>query len=210
MGSNENLLTETPYLIAQSGPLQGERWILQRDRFLIGRGPECDIVVPDRQISRQHARLSRTADGIQVEDLGSKNGTHVNGARIEAPMLLQDGDVVQVAFTLELVFVSRRTLPLEGRLGEALAMDAAAIVGWRERKSPPLSARSTARSGTLSPAVARRPAREIIGHVWRTPPVPAVGTAVDVRRLRDRLAKRSGPPYVVTVRGTAFGSTIRW
>ena len=63
MAGHENLLTETPYLIAQSGPLQGERWTLQRDRFLIGRGRECDIVVPDRQISRQHARISRTADG---------------------------------------------------------------------------------------------------------------------------------------------------
>jgi len=115
MTGHENLLTETPYLIAQSGPLQGERWTLQRDRFLIGRGRECDIVVPDRQISRQHARISRTADGVQVEDLGSKNGTHVNGVRIEAPTALQDGDVVQVAFTLELVFVAHdATLPLEG------------------------------------------------------------------------------------------------
>src|SRR3970040_397694 len=90
-------LTEAPYLIAQSGPLQGERWTLQSDRFLIGRGRECDIVVPDRQISRQHARISRTADGVQVEDLGSKNGTHVNGVRIEGPTGLSGGGVVRAA-----------------------------------------------------------------------------------------------------------------
>jgi hypothetical protein len=215
MGSNENLLTETPYLIAQSGPLQGERWILQRDRFLIGRGPECDIVVPDRQISRQHARLSRTADGIQVEDLGSKNGTHVNGARIEAPTLLQDGDVVQVAFTLELVFVSHdATLPLEGtafgRVGR-LRMDARSHQVWLAGKeiAPPLSAPQY----RLLEVLYRQPSRvvpreEVIGHVW--PDAAGAGVseqAVDalVRRLRDRLAELDPDgAYIVTVRGHGF------
>lgn len=146
MPSHETLLSETPYLIAQSGPLQGERWVLQRGRLLIGRGPECDIVVPDRQISRQHARISRTPDGVRVEDLGSKNGTHVNGVRIESSTTLQDGDVVQVAFSLELVFVAHdATLPLEGpgfgRVGR-LRMDSRSHQVWVGSKEivPPLSA----------------------------------------------------------------------
>src|SRR4030067_1011492 len=86
-----------------------------------------------------------TADGVQVEDWGSKNGTHVNGVRIEGPTALQDGDVVQVAFTLELVFVARdATLPLEGpgfgRVGR-LRMDARSHQVWLAGKenSPPLS-----------------------------------------------------------------------
>jgi len=215
MTGHENLLTETPYLIAQSGPLQGERWTLQRDRFLIGRGRECDIVVPDRQISRQHARISRTADGVQVEDLGSKNGTHVNGVRIEAPTALQDGDVVQVAFTLELVFVAHdATLPLEGpgfgRVGR-LRMDARSHQVWLAGKeiSPPLSAPQY----RLLEVLYRQPARvvpreEVVGHVW--PEAAGAGVseqAVDalVRRLRDRLAELDPQrQYIVTVRGHGF------
>lgn len=215
MATHENLLTETPYLIAQSGPLQGERWVLQRDRFLIGRGSECDIVVPDRQISRQHARLTRTAEGVQVEDLGSKNGTHVNGVRIEAPTTLQDGDVVQVAFTLELVYVSHdATLPLEGhgfgRMSR-LRMDSRSHQVWLGGKEivPPLSAPQY----RLLEMLYRQPSRvipreEVIGQVW--PDAAGAGVseqAVDalVRRLRDRLAELDPDrQYIVTVRGHGF------
>src|SRR3990172_7887501 len=185
MTGHENLLTETPYLIAQSGPLQGERWTLQRDRFLIGRGRECDIVVPDRQISRQHARISRTAEGVQV------------------------------AFTLELVFVAHdATLPLEGpgfgRVGR-LRMDARSHQVWLAGKeiSPPLSAPQY----RLLEVLYRQPARvvpreEVVGHVW--PEAAGAGVseqAVDalVRRLRDRLAELDPQrQYIVTVRGHGF------
>jgi hypothetical protein len=215
MTDHEDLPTETPYLIAQSGPLQGERWLLQRDRFLIGRGEECDIVVPDRQISRQHARLSRTPQGVLVEDLGSKNGTYVNGVRAEGPTALQDGDVVQVAFTLELVFVAHdATLPLQGpgfgRVGR-LRMDARSHQVWLAGRevSPPLSAPQY----RLLEVLYRQPSRvvpreEVIGHVW--PDAAGAGVseqAVDalVRRLRDRLAELdAGQMYVVTVRGHGF------
>jgi hypothetical protein len=215
MAGDESLLGETPYLIAQSGPLQGERWVLQRDRLLIGRGAECDIVVPDRQISRQHARLNRTADGVQVEDLGSKNGTHVNGVRIEAPTTLQDGDVVQVAFSLELVFVAHdATLPLEGtafgRVGR-LRMDPRSHQVWLGgvEISPPLSAPQY----RLLEVLYRQPSRvvpreEVIAHVWPEAAVAGVSEqAVDalVRRLRDRLAELDPDgSYVVTVRGHGF------
>jgi hypothetical protein len=211
----ENASNETPYLIAQSGPQQGERWMLQRDRLLIGRGSECDIVVPDRQISRQHARLTRTNEGFQIEDLGSKNGTHVNGVRLQGPAVLQDGDVVQVAFTLELVFVAHdATLPLEGTGFGAvgrLRMDARSHRVWLAGKeiSPPLSAPQY----RLLEVLYRQPSRvvsrdEVVGHVW--PDAAGAGVseqAVDalVRRLRDRLAELDPErQYVVTVRGHGF------
>src|SRR3972149_9426400 len=114
MAQDETAAPDNPYLIAQTGPNQGERWPLQRDQLLIGRGAECDIAIPDRQISRHHARLRRTPQGSLIEDLGSKNGTYVNGARITTPTVLQDGDVIQVAFSMELMFVAYdATLPME-------------------------------------------------------------------------------------------------
>jgi len=211
----ENASAETPYLIAQSGPLQGERWVLRSERLLIGRGAECDIVVPDRQISRQHARIRRAPEGIVVEDLGSKNGTHVNGVRIEAPTVLQDGDVVQIAFGLELMFVAHdATLPMEGpRFGRVgrLRMDPRSHQVWVAEREviPPLSAPQY----RLLEALYRQPSRvvpreEIVAQVW--PDASGAGVseqAVDalVRRLRDRLAEVDPDhAYIVTVRGHGF------
>lgn len=71
-------------------PLGGER-------LLIGRSRDCDLVLPDVLLSRRHAELYRTARGWLVRDLGSMNGTRVNGERIESERVLFDGDVVAVA-----------------------------------------------------------------------------------------------------------------
>src|SRR3990172_12270718 len=104
---------EVPALISQSGKPSGARWILDRRVMVIGRSPECDLVIPDRQVSRRHARLRRTEEGYLLEDLKSKNGTFVNGAPVEEPVLLQDGDVVQVALAAKMVFVgTEATMPL--------------------------------------------------------------------------------------------------
>ncbi|MBI4770595.1 MAG: winged helix-turn-helix domain-containing protein [Chloroflexi bacterium] len=55
---------DVPVLIAQSGALAGQRWALVEDQLLIGRGPDCDVRVDDRQVSRHHARVKRGAGGI--------------------------------------------------------------------------------------------------------------------------------------------------
>jgi hypothetical protein len=61
-------------LIAQQGPLEGQRWSIMNE-LTIGRAPECDIQIPDRQVSRIHARIYPAEDAVELEDLGSKNGT---------------------------------------------------------------------------------------------------------------------------------------
>jgi hypothetical protein len=100
-------------LVAQTGPLNGQRWALRKTSIL-GREPTCDVVIADRQVSRHHARLSITDDGVFLEDLGSKNGTHHNGVSVKEPALLQDGDVIQIALVQKFVFLnSDATLPLE-------------------------------------------------------------------------------------------------
>jgi hypothetical protein len=99
-------------LFAESGPLNGQQWVV-RDELLIGRDAGADIVVPDRQISRQHARVSNTDRGCLIVDLGSKNGTHVNGSGVQGSVLLNDGDVIQIALAQKFVFVSAdSTVPL--------------------------------------------------------------------------------------------------
>jgi hypothetical protein len=114
----EKYSDEVSILVAQTGPLNGQRYPL-RKTALIGREPSCDIVIPDRQVSRHHARLLFGMDGIYLEDLGSKNGTHYNGQLIEAAgdsgaILLQDGDVIQIALAQKFLFLSSdATIPLE-------------------------------------------------------------------------------------------------
>jgi pSer/pThr/pTyr-binding forkhead associated (FHA) protein len=57
------------------------------DNAVIGRQPDCDIPVPAEEISRQHARLKVTAEGVHVEDMGSANGTFINGKRVQNGLL---------------------------------------------------------------------------------------------------------------------------
>lgn len=100
-------------LIAQSGPLNGERWAI-KDVTIIGRDPSCNIVISDRQVSRFHARISIDADGTQLEDLGSKNGSFVDEKQITEPILLHDGEMFSVAMVQQFVYLnSDATLPLE-------------------------------------------------------------------------------------------------
>jgi pSer/pThr/pTyr-binding forkhead associated (FHA) protein len=111
----ERYSDEAALLVAQTGPLNGQRWFLRKST-LIGRENGCDIVVPDRQVSRHHARLSVLPEGVYLEDLGSKNGTHYNGQKITQPVYLQDGDVIQIALAQKFVFLSSdATVPLEGK-----------------------------------------------------------------------------------------------
>ena len=64
----ENLI-----ILADNGPLKGLQWLVNSE-LIIGREESCDIVIPDRQVSRQHARIYPSNVDVFQEDLGSKNG----------------------------------------------------------------------------------------------------------------------------------------
>lgn len=208
---------DTPVLIAQTGSQAGERWNLSQP-LVIGRGPECDVVVPDRQVSREHARVSPGEGGIWIEDLDSKNGTHVNGQRLApgAPHRLQDGDVIQIALAIKLMFLgSEATMPLVGEaeivMPVRLRIDHLARRVWIGDREidPPLSVPQYRLLETLYNAPDQVCSRdEIVMAVW--PEVMGDGVSeqsIDalVRRLRDRLAEIDpDSQYVVTVRGHGF------
>jgi hypothetical protein len=207
---------ENPLFIAQTGPLEGQRWAI-RETLLIGRDPDCDIIVvtPDKQVSRHHARLTCTSEGLQLEDLASKNGTHVNGRRIEGPVLLADGDTVQVALAQQFVYLSSdATVPLEmGATAAPLGMgllrlDKRARRVWIGNREiiPPLSVAQFSMLQLLYEAGGDVVSRNsLIESVWGQDHAYDVSNqALDalVRRLRDRLAEVNDEhEFIVTVRG---------
>lgn len=73
-------------------------WALDDMPLTIGRSTENRVVISDRFVSARHAVINRTAGGVQLEDLGSSNGTRVNGQQIDR-VLLRDGDVIQIGKT---------------------------------------------------------------------------------------------------------------
>lgn len=82
-------------LYLSAGQEPEKEFTLAKSTVTLGRGTINDIALPDPKISRQHARLTHDASGVQVEDLGSTNGTRVNGELVRrAPLAF--GDVIQL------------------------------------------------------------------------------------------------------------------
>src|SRR5919204_444388 len=89
-----------PQLQFASGTQQGQAAQVSGDRFLIGRGPDCELTLADGEASRRHALLRPQPDGsVVLEDLGSTNGTYVNGQRITGPVTLRGGERVRIGDT---------------------------------------------------------------------------------------------------------------
>jgi FHA domain/Domain of unknown function (DUF1707) len=76
-------------------------------RFTIGRDADCDLVLPDLTVSRVHAGLRRDAGGWLLDDIGSTNGTRVNGWRVTGPVPVRPGDRISFG-ALNLVVSDRR------------------------------------------------------------------------------------------------------
>ena len=201
---------EFPMLVAQEGPLKGQRWPVNRP-LVMGREATCDVVIADRQVSRFHARLTPTPEGIILEDLGSKNGTHHNGNMLTAPVMLQDGDAVQISFVQEfLFFTSDATVPLAdgaGRPGR-LAIEQKSRRVWvnQQQLVPPLSAQQFKLLWLLYENQGQVISRtDLVSAVWGEDQAAGVSDqALDalIRRLRDRLgALDSQHQYIDTIRG---------
>ena len=206
----ETNLEEFPMLVAQEGPLKGQRWSLDHT-LVLGREATCDVVIADRQISRFHARLTPSPEGVMLEDLGSKNGTHHNGTELTAPVMLQDGDMLGIGLAQQFLFLtSDATMPLlegTGRPGR-LMMDQKSRRVWvnQQQVVPPLSAQQFKLIWLLYESQGQVISRaDLVATVWGEEQAAGVSDqALDalIRRLRDRLSTLDPThQYIDTVRG---------
>jgi hypothetical protein len=194
-----------------SGPLSGQSIELQGD-LVVGR-EDTDLEIDDAEISRRHAVLRRHADRLQVEDLGSKNGTFVNGDRIEEPTLVGGGAEIRMGTT---VLVVEGVLPLSANQPKPEEIDPKTT---RVSEVPPEMRRAPSAPAPSAPAPSA-PAPSAPAPAAPAPPAPAppapaapqpagpVGEFRPPQRRRQRgLASRSWVPVALSF-GTAILTAV--
>ena len=97
-------MTDSSRLVMSQGPQPGQTFVLDQDLLTLGRDPGNNIVINDPQVSRQHTRIVRQGDLMVVEDMGSTNGTFVNGMRLTEPHTLANSDVIGLGDVVTLTY----------------------------------------------------------------------------------------------------------
>lgn len=206
---------EVAMLLVQEGNSPKTQWPLIKSVTIIGREADSDVQVDDRQVSRRHAEISQTIEGYTLRDLGSKNGTFLNGEQIfGGPRLIRNGDEVGIALCARLTFVEdNATAPivLDQKQKPSIRMDLAAKRVWvmDQEVDPPLSLAQYSLLELLYKNAGNVVSRdEIVGTVWSDEDADGVSEqAIDAltRRLRERIAEIDPDgKYVETVRGHGF------
>jgi len=212
---------EAPVILGQSGLLNGDRWEVTGE-MVIGRDENCQIVIRERQVSRYHARITiDDANEVFIEDLDSKNGTYVNGVKVDGKTILNDGDNFQIAMLQSFVFLSSEAtmplgagIPLESIPSGAMRGDRRLFIDSISRRVyideveviPALSVQQYSLLELLYEEPGRVLSREeIVERVWGENEAIGVSEqALDalIRRLRERLAMVDRDHnFLVTIRG---------
>jgi len=109
--------------VMRSGPTPGVTFPLEGDQLIIGRDAVNAVAINDAEVSRKHARLTFQGGKYVIEDLGSTNGTFVNGQRLVSSTVLKPGDVVSLGEQIVLMY-------------EGLSSDAGATMIGRKAARP--------------------------------------------------------------------------
>ncbi len=98
------MATQSFELVMTSGPTPEKRFTLSKQEVIIGRDANADIVINIAEVSRRHTRMRLEPSGYVIEDLGSTNGTFVNGQRLTGPHILRQGEKIQLGEAVTLVY----------------------------------------------------------------------------------------------------------
>lgn len=120
-------------LIVRRGPQPNQVFELNKDIITVGRDITNDIVINDPEVSRHHMRFTRGAGGYTLEDLGSTNGTFINGQRLTGAKPLNNGDMIGLGETVTLGYESINPARMEG---PAAVSPAAPASPYARQQSP--------------------------------------------------------------------------
>lgn len=93
-----------PRLVVRRGPTPDKVYVLRQTLTVVGREPLNDVVIPDPELSRRHARIFWEDGSFLIEDLNSTNGTYVNGRRINSKTRLASGDIIDFGETIRVIY----------------------------------------------------------------------------------------------------------
>lgn len=127
-----------PQLVFKNTDRSSERIPLTRLRTTIGRSARSDVCIPDAFASRLHAEVRKEGDNFWLQDLGSANGTRFNGIPVQAPILLTNGDEIQIGET-KIVFDDERAAAISSSTliaDHTEALDPSLTISLTRRKNP--------------------------------------------------------------------------
>jgi hypothetical protein len=120
-------------LIVRRGPQPNQIYELNKDIITIGRDITNDIVINDPECSRHHCRMTRGGGGYTLEDLGSTNGTFVNGQRLTGARPLAGGDMIGLGETVTLGYESTIPAPEPGQQATMMSPSAQGAPGYPQQ-----------------------------------------------------------------------------
>ena len=177
----------------------------------IGRAVENDIVITSKRVSREHAQVQRQGRRMVLADLGSTNGTFLNGERLMAPVELRDGDGVSIGDVV-LTFHDPESTYLETPFPE-LEVDAVAGIVRLDRQAVALSPKEFALLAYLYERRGQICSKDDIGNaVWPEYLDGVYDYQIEnlVRRLRSRIEPDpANPQLLLTERGRGYKLVIR-
>ncbi|HEY5640869.1 MAG TPA: FHA domain-containing protein [Dehalococcoidia bacterium] len=197
------------YVVVTGEGTQREVHRLRSVPATIGRSPDSDVLVNDPRVSRSHARIDFAGGTFVIEDLGSTNGTTLNGEPISAPEVLTDGDVLSLAGLLAEFQVNAPTVvvgaptPASG-LQIDLSTHEVSVGGKRVELSPKEFLFLAALYQHSGSVVAHA---DLAREVW--PEVAGGVPDENIHQLATRLRRKlednaGGPRYVLTVKGFGY------
>jgi len=124
------MLPQSYQLVMRSGPNPGKTYPLNKNEISIGRDTTNDVIINDAEVSRKHAHIVSQGGGFVLEDLGSTNGTFVDGQRLMGPHQLRSGEMIMLGENISLAFEAPQIDP-----------NATVIASPVVREGPPLTTR---------------------------------------------------------------------
>jgi predicted component of type VI protein secretion system len=170
------MASQSYQLVMRSDPDKGKAFDLTKNEIYIGRDISNDIVINDAEVSRKHARVALEAGGYVLEDLGSTNGTFVNGQRLMGPHALRPGELIMLGENISLSF-------------EAVADENSTLISAQAKPAtpPPMERQAAPPIARSAPPAARpAPAPSYSGQVPQGPAAPYYPAAEPVEKKSSR------------------------